>query len=170
MSEPSKPSKPSEVSPPATGAEVKAGSGVKAGAVAETGDAAKGGASLYLPAPRRAAVIAAALGAGIGTGLLGTSLHSHLWYTGGFTLPVGAVAALLMVAAVELFVGLWSRKAWMVVVCGAATYFCVGLLSVPLGGYGMISANLQGNVWLFGIALVTPLVAWWTGAILRGKK
>ncbi|MGA7203494.1 MAG: hypothetical protein WBX27_02565 [Specibacter sp.] len=123
-----------------------------------------------LPAPRRWAVGAAALGGGLGTGLLGTSLHGHAVYGNGYVLPVGAVAALVMLAAVELFVSLWSRNAWMVVVTGGAAYLCTGLLSIQLGAYGMISANLQGTVWLYGIAVVTPLVGWWAVRILRKTK
>lgn len=124
----------------------------------------------HLPAPRRWAVMAAGVGAGIGTGLLGTSLHGHAWHGDGFFIPLGAGAALLLLAAVQLFVGLWSRNAWIVVVCGGATYACAGLLSMPMSGFGMISGNVQGNVWLYGIAVVTPVVAWWTSAILRAKK
>jgi N-acetyl-1-D-myo-inositol-2-amino-2-deoxy-alpha-D-glucopyranoside deacetylase len=120
-----------------------------------------------LPPPRRWAVVAAAIGAGIGTGLLGTSLHGHALYSGAVAVPLGAVAALVMLAAVELFVGLWSRNSWTVVLCGAAAYLCAGLLSMQRGAFGMISANIQGTVWLYGIALVTPLAAWLSWTILR---
>jgi hypothetical protein len=85
-------------------------------------------------------------------------------------LPLGAAAALVMLGAVELFVALWSRNAWMVVVTGGATYLCAGLLSLQLGAYGMILGNLQGTVWLYGIAVVTPLIGWWAVVLLRAKK
>ncbi|WP_104091685.1 hypothetical protein [Arthrobacter sp. GMC3] len=124
----------------------------------------------HLPAPRRWAVFAAGIGAGIGAGLLGTSLHSHAWHMSGMVIPVGALAALVLLAAVELFVGLWSRNTWVVVMCGAASYLCAGLLSIPRGGFGMISGNIQGNVWLYGMAVVTPLMAWWVSAMVRAKK
>ncbi|MCU6479385.1 N-acetyl-1-D-myo-inositol-2-amino-2-deoxy-alpha-D-glucopyranoside deacetylase [Arthrobacter silviterrae] len=120
-----------------------------------------------MPTPRRWAVVAAAFGAGIGTGLLGTSLHGHALYGTGYIVPLGAVAALVMLAAVELFVGLWGRSAWVVVLCGGAAYLCAGLLSLRLGAFGMISANLQGNLWLYGIAVLTPVMAWIAVLILR---
>lgn len=133
-------------------------------------DAAQVGNESRLPKPRRWAVIAAAVGAGMGTGLLGTALHGHALYIDATALPLGAAAALLMLAAVELFVGLWSRSAWLVVLCGGATYLTAGLLSLQLGGFGMISSNLQGTVWLYGIAVITPLLSWWAAAVLRRSK
>lgn len=122
------------------------------------------------PAPRRWAVVAAAVGAGVGTGLLGTSLHGHAWHVGGLAVPLGSVAALVMLAAVELFVGLWSRNSWTVVLCGAAAYLCAGVLSLQRGPFGLISANIQGTVWLYGIAVATALVAWWAWAVLRRTR
>ncbi|MCQ9165946.1 MULTISPECIES: hypothetical protein [unclassified Arthrobacter] len=122
------------------------------------------------PKPSRWAVVTAALAAGIGTGFLGTSLHGHLWYAGGTAIPLGAVAALLLLASVELFVGLWSRSAWLVVLCGGAAYLCAGVLSQQRGAFGMISANIQGTVWLFGIAVVSPLMAWLAWAVLRRSR
>ena len=124
-----------------------------------------------LARPRRWAVLTAAAGAGIGSGLLGTSLHGHAWYLdSGVVLPYGAVLALLLVAAVSLLVGLWSWSSWVVVACGAAAYLMAGALSLQLGSFGMITSNLQGSVWLYGIAVTTPLVAWLTWALLRSTK
>ena len=109
--------------------------------------------------PSRIASIAAAVGGGLGVGLLGTALHAHLWYTGNAAVPLGAVGALLLLAAVVLFVGLWSRSGWMSMLTGVVTYVCAGVLSLQVGSYGLISGNLQGELWLYGIAVVTPLVA-----------
>lgn len=120
-----------------------------------------------LPRPRRWAIIAAALGAGVGAGLLGTSLHGHAWYAGTAVIPFGAALALLLLAAVGTFVGLWSRSAWVVVWCGAATYATAGLLSLQLGSIGMIIDNLQGRIWLYGIAVVTPVAALLVWRLLR---
>ncbi|MDJ0314104.1 hypothetical protein [Arthrobacter sp. H35-D1] len=124
------------------------------------------------PKPHRWAALAAAAGAGIGSGLLGTSLHGHAWYfNGGDTVvPYGAVLALLLLASVCLFVGLWSRNSWVAVVCGAAAYLTAGALSLQLGSVGMITNNLQGTVWLYGIAVATPLTSWLAWALLRKKR
>lgn len=124
------------------------------------------------PAPRRWAVFAAAVGAGVGAGLLGTSLHGHAWFLNGSAavVPYGAVLALVLLAAVGMFVGLWSRNSWIVVWCGAAAYATTGLLSLQLGAFGMIFDNMQGRVWLYGIAFVTPLTAWLAWAVLRSQR
>lgn len=124
------------------------------------------------PTPRRWAVLAAAAGAGVGAGLLGTSLHGHAWFLNGSdaVVPYGAVLALVLLAAVGMFVGLWSRSSWIVVWCGAAAYATAGLLSLQLGAFGMIFDNMQGRVWLYGIAFVTPLTAWLAWAVLRSQR
>ncbi|WP_343318217.1 hypothetical protein AAFM46_13040 [Arthrobacter sp. TMP15] len=130
----------------------------------------QGTSRFSFPAPRRLAVISAAVGAGVGAGLLGTSLHGHAWFPDGphSAIPYGAVLALLLLAAVSLFVGLWSKSSWIVICCGGAAYATAGLLSLQLGSFGMIFNNTQGSVWLYGIAVVTPLVAWLTWILIRG--
>lgn len=124
-----------------------------------------------LPPPRRWAIMAAAAGAGIGSGLLGTSLHGHAWFLndGHTILPFGAALALLLLVSVGLFVGLWSKSSWIVVLCGAAAYVTAGVLSLQLGSVGIITGNLQGNVWLYGIAIATPLTAWLVNNILKSR-
>lgn len=72
--------------------------------------------------------------------------------------PLGAVLALVLVAAVCFFLSVWSRSAWTGVWCGAASYLTGGLLSLQWGDSGLIFANMQGQVWLYGIAVVTLLV------------
>lgn len=113
------------------------------------------------PRPRRWAVVAAAAGAGIGAGLLGTSLHGHAWFPDGpqSAIPYGSALALLLLVAVSTFVGMWSRSSWVVVWCGAAAYVTAGLLSLQLGSFGMIFDNTQGVTWLYGIAVTTPITA-----------
>ncbi|WP_425860314.1 hypothetical protein [Arthrobacter sp. TWP1-1] len=122
--------------------------------------------------PKRWAVLAAAVGAGVGAGLLGTSLHGHAWYPGGAesAIPYGSALALLLLAAVSMFVGLWSKSSWISVWCGAAAYATAGLLSLQLGTYGLIFDNTQGRVWLYGIAFITPLVALIVWRLLLPKK
>lgn len=126
------------------------------------------------PRPRRWAVVAAAAGAGIGAGLLGTSLHGHAWFPDGpeSAIPYGSALALLLLAAVTMFVGMWSRSAWVVVWCGAAAYLTAGLLSMQLGSFGMIYDNNQGITWLYGIAVTTPIMALVVWRLLhpRGKQ
>ncbi|MHA7176851.1 hypothetical protein ACX80D_09360 [Arthrobacter sp. Sr24] len=124
-----------------------------------------------LPPPRRWAIMVAAAGAGIGSGLLGTSLHGHAWFlnNGQTIVPFGAALALLLLVSVGLFVGLWSKSSWIVVLCGAAAYLTAGVLSLQLGAVGIITGNLQGNVWLYGIAVATPLTAWLVNVLLKSR-
>lgn len=124
------------------------------------------------PRPRRWAVVAAAAGAGIGAGLLGTSLHGHAWFTGGpeSAIPYGSALALLLLAAVSIFVGMWGRSAWVVVWCGAAAYLTAGLLSLQLGSFGMIFDNTQGITWLYGIAVTTPITALLVWRLLHPRR
>lgn len=118
-------------------------------------------------APGRWAGVLAAIGAGLGGGLLGTSLHGHAIYSSTVTIPVGALAALLLLASLELFVGLWTKNVWTVVFVGGAAYLCCGIFSLQRGGSALIANNLQGNLWLYGIAITTPLLAWGVAIILR---
>lgn len=117
--------------------------------------------------PSRPASIAAAVGGGLGVGLLGTALHGHLWYPGNASIPLGALGALVLLAAVVLFVGLWSRSGWVAMLAGVFTYITAGVLSLQIGSYGLISGNLQGELWLYGIAVVTPLASLLCLSILR---
>lgn len=122
------------------------------------------------PAPKRLAMLGAALGSGVGAGLLGTSLHGHAYFSGGSVIPWGAALALLLLACVGIFVGLWARSAWAVVWCGAAAYATAGVLSLRLGSFGLITGNLQGTLWLYGIAVVTPLAALLVWRLLRVRN
>ncbi|MET4004475.1 MULTISPECIES: hypothetical protein [Arthrobacter] len=126
----------------------------------------------YPRPPKRWALITAALGAGVGSGLLGTSLHSHAWYvgTGPTVIPYGAALALLLVVAVALYVGLWSKNAWVCVLCGAGAYITAGALSLQLGSVGIITGNVQGSVWIYGIAIMSPVAAWLAWAVLRSQR
>ena len=108
-------------------------------------------------APSRTARYAAAILAGLVTGLLGTALHAQAFYAGTVELPWGAAAALLLLLALALYVGLWGRSVVLSAVTGLAAYVVVGILTVPHGQYGLIVGNLAGTLWLFGIAVVTPL-------------
>ncbi|WP_125609654.1 hypothetical protein [Specibacter cremeus] len=126
------------------------------------------GPGILRPRPSRAAGIAASIGIGLGVGLLGTALHGHAWFGADAVLPYGALGALLLLAAGALWVGLWARSAWYVVLTGFVVYACVGAFSIQRGAAGLVSSNLQGVVWLYGIAVVTPLTAL-LGAWLLGR-
>lgn len=121
-------------------------------------------------APRRGAVVvrvvvAAVLGAL--TAAVGTILHLQTQQLLGVSLPWGAVSALMLMFCAALWTGLWLRSGWFSVLCGAGSYATAGLLAIPRGGYGLIINNLQGNLWLYGIAVVTPAAAWLCAAVLR---
>lgn len=125
------------------------------------------------PTPKRWAVVVAAAAAGVGAGLLGTSLHGHAWFLDAApvsAVPYGAVLGLVLLAAVGTFVGMWSRSSWVVVWCGAVAYVTAGLLSLQLGTFGMIFDNIQGRTWLYGIAVTTPLTALLVWRLLRATR
>ncbi|WP_427018803.1 PIG-L family deacetylase [Pseudarthrobacter sp. P1] len=117
--------------------------------------------------PSAAGAAAAAVGAGLGAGLLGTALHGQALYTSGGVLPLGAAAALLLLLSLALVAGLWGRRIWVSLAVGAVAYAVAGILSIPRGGLGLIVANLQGNVWLYGIAVATPIAALICRSVLR---
>ena len=121
-------------------------------------------------APSRTARYAAAVVAGLVAGLLGTALHGQALYAGSVELPWGAASALLLLLALALYVGLWSRSIVPCAVTGLATYVVVGLLTIPHGQYGLIVGNLAGTIWLFGVAVVTPLAMLLCGRILRPRR
>lgn len=121
--------------------------------------------------PSKLAVVVAALAGGIGAGILGTSLHGHTLRSGESQTPIGALAALLLLVSVEVFVGLWSKNAWVIMLTGGAAYFCAGLFSLQLGGgLALVANNTQGMIWLFGIAVVTPLASLLIAWLLRRAK
>ncbi|MBG0740348.1 PIG-L family deacetylase [Paeniglutamicibacter antarcticus] len=111
------------------------------------------------PAPSRLAGAVATIGLGVLAGLLGTALHGHALATAGPVLPWGSALALLLLLSLTLFVGLWRRSAWLSAISGFFAYVVAGILSIPRGDYGLIIGDVQGNVWLYGIAVVTPLSA-----------
>ncbi len=119
------------------------------------------------PQPSRLRRSVTAVVAGLVAGLLGTALHGHVLVVGDLLVPWGAAAALLLVLSLSLFIGLWARSGWLSAVSGFAAYLVAGLLSIPRGEYGLVIANLQGTVWLYGIAVVTPLAALGCAYMLR---
>ncbi|MDQ6754162.1 MAG: PIG-L family deacetylase [Actinomycetota bacterium] len=120
--------------------------------------------------PSRPARYAGAIIAGVLAGLLGTALHARALYLQSAELPWGALAALMLVLAAGLYVGLWARSSVLAAVTGLAAYAMVGILTIPHGLYGMIIGNLAGNIWLFGIAVVTPVAVAICGRILHPRR
>lgn len=120
--------------------------------------------------PSRTARYAGAVIAGVVAGFLGTALHARALYLQTVELPWGALAALMLVLALGLYVGLWARSSVLAAVTGLAAYAMVGILTIPHGQYGLIIGNLAGNIWLFGIAVVTPVAVALCGRILHPRR
>ena len=112
--------------------------------------------------PRRPAAIAGAVAAGTVAAVFGTALHAHLLFVGGVALPIGALAALVLAGSLFLLCGLWARNVMMTAVAGAIAYGLVALLSrssktLILTGSSTAAPGtvLAGNLWLFGVLVVT---------------
>ena len=106
----------------------------------------------------RAGGIAAALPAALFVALAGTALHRQRLPLGGVELPWGAVAALVLLASVELLLGAAFRSVVPAAVCGGACYALAGWWSTFDRGKRLIFGDLPGNLWIFGIAVVTVIV------------
>ncbi len=124
------------------------------------------------PGLRRVAAGASALGAGVAAAVFGTFLHAQLVYLGGVALPIGALAALVLAGSLFLLCGLGTRNIFMTAVAGAVAYGVVGLLSTSSKTLILTGASdtapgtaLAGNLWLFGV-LVMTLAAVVIGSVL----
>ncbi len=131
-----------------------------------------GGAVPAASAPGRAAAVVAAVASGIVAAVFGTVLHGHVVHVGSTGIPVGAVAALVLAGSLFLLCGLWARSIIMTAVAGAVAYSAVALLSTSsktliLTGTSDAAPGtaLAGNLWLFGVLVVT-LAAVVAGSIL----
>jgi hypothetical protein len=109
----------------------------------------------------KAGGIAAALPAALFVALAGTVLHRQAVPVAGVELPWGAVAALVLVASVELLLGAAFRSIVPTAVCGAGCYALTGWWSTLGPGRRLILGDLAGNLWIFGIAVVTVGVLTW---------
>jgi hypothetical protein len=109
----------------------------------------------------RAGGIAAALLAALFVALAGTALHRQHLPVAGVELPWGAVAALVLLASVELLLGAAFRSIVPTAVCGAGCYALTGWWSTLVPGRRLILGDLTGNLWIFGIGVVTVgMLAW----------
>ncbi|MDR7082327.1 N-acetyl-1-D-myo-inositol-2-amino-2-deoxy-alpha-D-glucopyranoside deacetylase [Arthrobacter ginsengisoli] len=105
--------------------------------------------------------LAAAVPAALFAALAGTALHRQDILVAGVGVPWGAVAALLLLGAVELWLGAAFRSALPTAVCGAGCYALAGWWSTLANGKRLIIGDLAGNLWIYGIAVVTVgTLAW----------
>jgi N-acetyl-1-D-myo-inositol-2-amino-2-deoxy-alpha-D-glucopyranoside deacetylase len=102
--------------------------------------------------------IAAAVLAAFFVSLAGTALHRQTVSMAGVDLPWGLVAALLLLASVQLWLAAWRRSVVPTAVAGIVTYAAVGVLSSGGSAKQLVVADLAGNVWAYGIAGVTFLM------------
>jgi N-acetyl-1-D-myo-inositol-2-amino-2-deoxy-alpha-D-glucopyranoside deacetylase len=109
----------------------------------------------------RAGGIAAALPAALFVARAGTALHRQHLAVAGVDLPWGAVAALVLLASVELLLGTAFRSLVPTAVCGAGCYALTGWWSTLEVGKRLIIGDLAGNLWIFGAGAVTVAMLVW---------
>ncbi len=103
--------------------------------------------------------IATAVLAALFVALAGTALHRQTVLWSGVELPWGGVAAaLLLLASVQLWLAAWSRSVIPTAVAGVVSYAVVGVLSSAGSAKQLILGDLVGNVWVFGIGVVTLIM------------
>ncbi len=73
----------------------------------------------------------------------------------GVEVPWGVVAALVLLASVQLWLAAWSRSIVPTAVAGVVSYAAVGVLSSAGQAKQLVLGDAVGNVWVFGIAAVT---------------
>jgi len=97
-------------------------------------------------------------------------LHRQQLPVGGVELPWGAVAALVLLGAVELLLGAAFRSLVPVAVCGAGCYALTGWWSTLELGKRLIIGDLTGNLWIFGTGVVTVGMLVWCRRYARGRS
>lgn len=102
--------------------------------------------------------IATAVLAALFVALTGTALHRQTVPWSGVELPWGVAAALLLLASVQLWLAAWSRSVLPTAVAGVVSYAVVGVLSSAGSAKQLILGDLVGNVWVFGIGVVTLIM------------
>ncbi|WP_427171783.1 hypothetical protein [Arthrobacter sp. 92] len=105
--------------------------------------------------------IAVAVPAALFVAVAGTALHRQQFMLAGTVLPWGAVAALLLLASVELWLGAATRSVIPTAVCGVICYALTGWWSTLEAGKRLVIGDLPGNIWVYGIAGVTVLMLAW---------
>ncbi|MFJ6535230.1 hypothetical protein ACIQH5_03290 [Paenarthrobacter sp. NPDC091711] len=102
--------------------------------------------------------IFAAVPAALFVALGGTGLHRQTILWSGVELPWGVIAALLLLASVQLWLAAWSRSVVPAAVAGVVSYAVVGILSSAGPAKQLIPGDAVGNVWVFGIGGVTLIM------------
>jgi hypothetical protein len=105
--------------------------------------------------------IAAAVPAALFAATAGTALHRQQWVLSGVVLPWGAVAALVLLASVQLLLGAAFRSVIPTAACGVLCYVLAGWWSTLEPGKRLISGDLPGSIWVYGIAGATLLMLAW---------
>jgi N-acetyl-1-D-myo-inositol-2-amino-2-deoxy-alpha-D-glucopyranoside deacetylase len=105
--------------------------------------------------------IAAAVPAALFVALAGTALHRHDLVLGGVDVPWGAVAALVLLGSVQLWLGAAFRSVIPTAACGVLCYALIGWWSTLEAGKRLVIGDAAGNIWVFGIAGITvAMLAW----------
>ena len=109
--------------------------------------------------------LAAAVPAALFAAFAGTALHRQQFeatgLTAGAALPLGALAALLLLASLQLFLGAAFRTLIPTAVCGALCYALAGWWSGMESGKRLIAGDLSGSIWVYGIVVVTVIMLAW---------
>ena len=125
-----------------------------------------------------AAALAVVLG--ILAGLFGTVLHLQLSWLGGILLPWGALLALILVAAVQLWAALSTRELWVGGIVAVAAFTTVLLMRYWPGSdsfsVGLDQYTLQmlpgpavaGALWQWGVPAVGVALMLVSQRLLRG--
>jgi len=112
--------------------------------------------------------------------LLGTNLHSQVWFTAGQAYPWGAAAALLFAAAAMVWIGLRTMNIMAAGLTGIVAYVIVGLMASGLFGEPLIitatsaekelAVAIAGRVWTIGLAVAVILSLGLTAWALKPRR
>ena len=105
--------------------------------------------------------LAAAVPAALFAAVAGTALHGREVVAAGVTVPLGAAAALLLLASLQLFLGAAFRTLIPTAVCGALCYVLAGWWSGMESGKRLIAGDPAGSTWVYGIVVVTVIMLAW---------
>lgn len=113
--------------------------------------------------------LAAAVPAALFAAMAGTALHRQELVTAGVVLPLGVLAALVLLGSVQLFLGASFRSLVPTAAAGVLCYLLTGWWSAMVPGKRLITGDLAGNVWVYGIVVVTVLMLAWCRRYRRRK-